>query len=197
MHHSPGELRMRADDTATSDALPFVLYRRSMRFLAGASMLAIVVIMIVQVFARYVLNSSLIWAEELCRYILIWQTFLFIGLAYQRGELIAVEIFTDLLSPFWRFVLRAIVTIPVLVLLGLLIVYGYNYASRFTHQTLPALDFLWSSISGRELGLSVRWVYISVAVGSLLLALHIVASLIVDARALRAAASSPDPRSAE
>ena len=41
-----------------------------MRFLAGTSMLAIVVIMIVQVFARYVLNASLIWAEELCRYIL-------------------------------------------------------------------------------------------------------------------------------
>jgi TRAP-type C4-dicarboxylate transport system permease small subunit len=48
-------------------------YRRLMRFLAGTSMLAIVVIMVVQVFARYVLNASLIWAEELCRYILVWR----------------------------------------------------------------------------------------------------------------------------
>lgn len=183
---------MRADDIAASTApAPLALYRSFMHFLAGTSMLAIVVIMIVQVFARYVLNASLIWAEELCRYILIWQTFLFIGLAYQRGELVAVEIFTDMLSPFWRLVLKAIVTIPLLVFLGLMIVYGYSYASRFTHQTLPALDFLWSSLSGRDLGLSVRWVYISVAVGCLLLALHLVGSLFVDLRALRSAGTAP------
>lgn len=160
-------------------------------------MLAIVVIMIVQVFARYVLNASLIWAEELCRYILVWQTFLFIGLAYQRGELVAVEMFTDMLSPIGRLVVKAIVTIPLLVFLGLMIGYGYSYASRFTHQTLPALDFLWASMTGRELGLSVWWVYISVAVGCLLLALHLVASLVVDMRALKSAGTAPRSHAVE
>lgn len=184
-------------DEAARPPLPGipVWYSRAMRLLAGTSMLAIVVIMIVQVFARYVLNASLIWAEELCRYILIWQTFLFIGLAYQRGELVAVELLTDLLSPARRFVLKALVTIPVLIFLGLMVIYGYSYASRFTHQTLPALDFLWSSMTGRDLGLSVRWVYISVAVGCALLMVHIVLSLVADVRMRsgRAGKSASDP----
>lgn len=176
---------MQTNDTTARAGPPLLAwYQTAMRFVAGTSMLAIVVIMIVQVFARYVLNASLIWAEELCRYILVWQTFLFIGLAYQRGELVAVEILTELLSPRRKFMLKALVTIPVLVFLGLMVIYGYSYASRFTHQTLPALDFLWSSITGRDLGLSVRWVYISVAVGCTLLATHIILSLAADARAL-------------
>src|SRR6187200_260421 len=74
---------MQANDTTTPDGpLILVWYRNAMRLFAGTSMLAIVVIMIVQVFARYVLNASLIWAEELCRYVLIWQSFLLIGIAY-------------------------------------------------------------------------------------------------------------------
>lgn len=184
----------RSDPAVSNEPLPLAAYRHVMRFLAGSSMLAIVVIMVVQVFARYVLNASLIWAEELCRYILVWQTFLFIGLAYQRGELVAVEILTDLLSPLWRFVLKAVVTIPILIFLGLMVINGYSYASRFTHQTLPALDFLWSSISGHDLGLSVSWVYISVAVGCALLAMHLLLSLAADARALfgRARKSTPN-----
>ena len=74
-----------------------------MRLLAGTSMLAIVVIMVVQVFARYVLNASLIWAEELCRYILIWQSFLLIGIAYHQGELVALELLSGKVTPAVRF----------------------------------------------------------------------------------------------
>ena len=175
---------MITNEASSGKPILFASYYHLMRVLAGGSMLAIVVIMVAQVFARYVLNASLIWAEELCRYILVWQTFLFIGLAYQRGELVAVELLTDRLSPRWRLALKSVVTIPLLVFLGLMVVNGYLYASRFTHQTLPALDFLWSSVAGQNLGVSVRWVYISVAVGCGLLATHLIAGLIADARAL-------------
>ena len=58
-------------------------YLRIIRFLAGSCMALIVAVMIAQVFFRYVLGGSLIWAEELCRYLLIWQTFLVLGLAYK------------------------------------------------------------------------------------------------------------------
>ena len=67
----------------------------SCAFSPARTMLAIVVIMIVQVSPATCFNASLIWAEELCRYILIWQSFLFIGIAYHQGELIAAR---DLLS---------------------------------------------------------------------------------------------------
>ena len=46
-------------------------YVGTIRLLAGLCMTLIVGIMIAQVFARYVVGDSLIWAEELCRYLLI------------------------------------------------------------------------------------------------------------------------------
>lgn len=155
-------------------------YARIMNALAGLSMLTIVIVMIVQVVARYVLNSSLIWAEELCRYILIWQTFLFIGIAYQRGELVAVEIVPDLLPRGGRILLKALVLIPILVFLWLMMVNGYVYALRFENQTIPALDFIWMSVAGETLSVSIKWVYISVTVGAGILGLHMVAALIAE-----------------
>jgi TRAP-type C4-dicarboxylate transport system permease small subunit len=155
-------------------------YARIMNALAGLSMLTIVIVMIVQVVARYVLNSSLIWAEELCRYILIWQTFLFIGIAYQRGELVAVEIVPDLLPRGGRILLKALVLIPILVFLWLMMVNGYVYALRFENQTIPALDFIWMSVAGETLSVSIKWIYISVAVGAGILGLHMVAALIAE-----------------
>lgn len=162
----------------------YAAYSRLIRFLAGLSMATVVVIMAVQVVARYVFNDSLIWAEEFCRYILVWQTFLFVGMAYQRGELIAVDIVPMMLTPRWRFLLKLIVSLPILVFLWLMMVNGYTYAARFNAQSLPALDFIWMSITDKEANISVFWVYISVAVGSALLGLHIAVSLVMDLAAL-------------
>jgi TRAP-type C4-dicarboxylate transport system permease small subunit len=115
-------------------------YNRILNNVAAPLMGAIVVIMTVQVFARYVLNDSLIWAEELCRYLLIWVTFLFIGIGFQRGEFITIDVVPNLLTPRRRFFLRLIVTLPVLVFLWLMVTNGYAHATRFSAQTIPAVS---------------------------------------------------------
>ena len=183
---------MPTEDPATAARTgPVGWYMRAMRFLAGTSMLTIVVIMTAQVVARYVFNASLIWAEELCRVLLVWQTFLFVGLAYQRGELVAVDVLPELLTPRLRLALKIVVSIPVLAFLGLMAVNGYDYASRFHNQVIPAVDFIWMSISGGGLGVSVFWVYVSVCVGSALLGLHVLASIVGDALDVRAGRAAP------
>jgi TRAP-type C4-dicarboxylate transport system permease small subunit len=164
------------DDTALQFA--YRVYLRGMDALAASSMFLIVVIMIVQVFYRYVLNDSLIWAEEICRYILVWQTFLLVGYAYQRGDLIALDFLPRMISPRQWLVVRTIVAIPVVVFLALMVWYGFSYASHFTKQTIPALDFIWMSLTGHSLGLSIWVVYISVPIGSAVLALHVVITTI-------------------
>jgi TRAP-type C4-dicarboxylate transport system permease small subunit len=171
-------------------------YNRILDSLAALLMGAIVVIMVVQVFARYVLNDSLIWAEELCRYLLIWITFLFIGIAFQRGEFIAIDVLPQALTPRWRFVLKLLVTIPVLIFLWLMVTNGYAHATRFSAQTIPAIDFIWSSLTGARANVPIVWVYISVPIGSALLILHMIVSLVFDARDVfaksREAAPAPD-----
>ncbi|MEI4473940.1 TRAP transporter small permease [Frigidibacter sp. MR17.24] len=153
-----------------------------LRLLAGLSMLLIVGIMLVQVFFRYALGGSLIWAEELCRYLLIWQTFLVLGLTYSRGEFVALDFLPGALNARWRWILRAVMAVPILGFLGVMAWYGYDFASRFDRQTIPALDFIWTAIAGKTLGLSIRWVYISVTVGLGLLGIHVIADLLTTFR---------------
>jgi TRAP-type C4-dicarboxylate transport system permease small subunit len=175
---------MSTDDAVKRTAGLLGWYERIVRFLAGTSMAIIVILVLAQVVSRYMFNSSIIWAEELCRYILIWQSFLLVGMAYQRGELVAVDMVPLMLSPKARFALRAITSIPILFFLYLMVTNGWSYAMRFDSQVIPALDFIWGSITGGALGVSIKWVYISVSVGCVLLAGHIIGSLIAEARGL-------------
>jgi TRAP-type C4-dicarboxylate transport system permease small subunit len=186
--------RMQTKDATAPDG-PLVLqwYRNAMRFVAGTSMLAIVVIMVVQVFARYVLNASLIWAEELCRYILIWQSFLLIGIAYHQGELIVLDVLSARVSPAVRLLIRLLVALPVCWFLYLMVSHGIVYAGRFKAQTIPAIDFIWTSLVGQPAHLPIFWVYVSVPVGCAILLIHILAGLAGDAFALL---TSKEPRHA-
>jgi TRAP-type C4-dicarboxylate transport system permease small subunit len=173
-----------AATAAPQGPLLLAWYRNGMRFIAGSSMLAIVVIMVVQVFARYVLNASLIWAEELCRYILVWQSFLLIGIAYLQGELIILDVLSTRVSPRVRFLIRVLAALPVCYFLYLMVRHGLVYAGRFKAQNIPAIDFIWTSLFGRPANLPIFWVYVSVPLGCAILLVHIVAGILAEAFAL-------------
>jgi len=160
------------------------VYEKTIRFLAGSMMAAIVVIMIAQVTARYVFGASLIWAEELCRYILIWMTFLLLGMSYRSGEFITLEMLPAVINVGARRVLRIVMAVPTLIFLAMMAWAGWSYSSRFGNQTIPALDFIWTSLRGEPLQLSIRWVYVSVSVGCWLLFVHILIDAIVSFRQL-------------
>ncbi len=153
-------------------------YFAVVRFLAGTSMAIIVVVMLAQVWTRYVMGGSLIWAEELCRYLLIWQTFLVLGLAYSKGEFVSLDFLPSALSDRGTWLLKAVGAIPIVAFLVIITFYGADYASRFSNQTIPALDFIWSSLTGNSLGMSIKYVYFSVAVGSALMIVHIIADVV-------------------
>ncbi|MEO9337471.1 TRAP transporter small permease [Mesorhizobium sp. SB112] len=159
---------------------PIGWYIRLVRFVAGATMLAIVGIVLAQVLARYAFHTSLIWAEELCRYLLLWQTFFVIGYAYQRGEMVNVDFVPNLLGPKGQFALKLVLAIPILVFLWLLAQSGYSYSQRFSNQIIPAFDFIWNSLTGNRAAVPISLVYISVSIGCALLGLHIIGALIAD-----------------
>lgn len=157
---------------------PFAAYFALIEGIAGVSMAVLVVVMIVQVAARYLFSASLIWAEEFCRYVLIWQTFVLLGVAYRRGDFVALDMVPLLLSERVRLILKTIMAVPVLIFVGVIAWYGWRYAEVVQRQSIPALDFIWSSLTGDNLHVSVRWVYIAVPVGSALLGLHVIADLV-------------------
>lgn len=149
-------------------------YAEGLKFIAGTSMLVVVVVMIAQVAARYLFNSSIIWAEELCRYILIWQTFLLIGFAYHQGELVALDLLSERISRKKLLALRLVVSLPVWYFLYATVVNGWTHASRFQNQSIPAIDFIWQSLTGQPANIPIFWVYVAVPVGCGLLLVHLI-----------------------
>lgn len=151
-------------------------YVRLIAALAAAMMGTVVVIMSVQVFQRYFLNDPLIWAEEVCRYLLIWITFLSAGVAYQRGDIAAVKMLTSIMSPRLKALIVAPVYLATAGFVGLLVYHGWVYAEENLIQAIPAIDYITQRVFNRNWGISIFWVYIAVPIGCTLLVLHFVFS---------------------
>lgn len=156
-------------------------YERLMMIFGCTLLAGIVIIMGFQVFFRYVLNDSIIWSEEMCRYFLIWITFLFLGIAYQRGELISLSMLLRVVPRWLHLVLTTLAHLAMLATLGILIWYGFAFADVNSIQTLPAFDFLWSSFINprEEANLSSWWLYVSIPVGAILLTIHLIVGYVV------------------
>ena len=60
-------------------------------YFSGVLLISMSVIIIYQVFSRFVLEASLPWSEELTRYLMIWAVFIGASLALRNGALIGVE----------------------------------------------------------------------------------------------------------
>ena len=67
------------------------------RALGALCMAAMVVIILVQVFWRYVLNNALPWPEEAARFLMLWATGLMAATAFRRGGFVSIELFVRML----------------------------------------------------------------------------------------------------
>ena len=101
--------------------------------------MAMVIIVGTQVFARYGLNHSLFWSEELARFLLVWLTFLGATSAYYRGAHPGVDALVSRLSPGARARVAVWVHLAGLVLFGVMLVYGVEFAYFVRAQITPAL----------------------------------------------------------
>lgn len=164
------------------------LYMAVARHALAATMAVLLAIMILQVLYRYGLNASLIWAEEICRYLLIFASFLACGIAYKRGEIAAILLIDRLLAPRAARLVGLIRNGLVLVLLGALVYYGWRYAVLSGTHPVPGIGFLLGDLLGRPTPspVSVFWIYVSLPAGMALLGVHVAAEMVRDAKALLA-----------
>jgi TRAP-type C4-dicarboxylate transport system permease small subunit len=171
----------------------FQTYVRAMQAAAAFAMGLIVVILTAQVFYRYFLSGSLIWAEELSRCLLVWTCFLFAGIAYQRGEMASVDLVTRKLPPGLRTLFMVPALVAAMAFIAVLAWQGALYANQNHMQILPGVSMLWRKLTGSTGGFSIFWVYISIPIGLGILFLHMLSTLVRllrDARAPRTGGSS-------
>ena len=121
---------------------------------------AMAVIVFANVCLRYLTSTSLDWAEEVARHMMIWLTFLGCGPVLRAGGHIAVENLQDALSPRAAVWLRALISTLLLAFFVFLIWYGVLYMQRAQYQMTAATQ------------ISFAYVYAAMPVGGVLLVLH-------------------------
>ncbi len=145
--------------------------RATLRWFLIVLVASLLAIMSAQIVWRYGFNSSLLWSEELCRYILIWVSFLAAVLAFERGEVAALSFLASALPRVPSIWVAMIVSVLSGALCFTLAWYGYVYAKLAGGQPIPALSFIVEDLTGQATANvpSVFWVYASLPIGMALL----------------------------
>lgn len=105
-----------------------------------------VVIIGLQVFFRYFLNTPLSWTEELARLLQIWLTFMIIGLVLGSRDHIVISYFVERIPTEIRIFLRSFIDFGILIFSVILIKWGIELAilefpSRSTALDIPLSYF--------------------------------------------------------
>ena len=137
---------------------------------AAVLLAVVVVIVLVQVFGRYILRIALSWPEELARYVLVWLMFFGVTAAAATRSQIVVDTVLELVSPRVRRVLEGIGALAGLVAVGLLVWTSGPLFGPASRSTSPAT------------GIPSFWIYLAIPVGGVLLGLFALADV---ARLLR------------
>jgi TRAP-type C4-dicarboxylate transport system permease small subunit len=145
---------------ALTAALDLLIGRCAFWFAVAALGLALAVVWL-QVFARYVLNDSLVWAEELTRFALAWSTMVGAAAAYRLGEHIGVTMVLERLRGRWRAVVIRAVHLLVLAFALLVAWEGWLFTLRnFAREQLTA-----------AMQVPIAWAHLALPVGGLLIAI--------------------------
>lgn len=131
------------------------------RWVLVALMAAMAVLVFANVVSRYVLNYSLIWVEELTRYLMVWVGFLGGGLVLRLGAHIAVDALQDLMPARVARALRAGIVGALAITFAAMTWLGIRYAAFAWDQETPVMN--WSTGA----------IYLAIPIGSALLLVHL------------------------
>ncbi|RBW68380.1 TRAP transporter small permease [Bacillus taeanensis] len=135
------------------------------------SLLTVVVIFI-QVVMRYLLDSSLVWSEELARYAFIWMVFIGVSYAVKKQRHITVDAFALLFNDKGKIVLAMIGNVFFFSFCLILAYFGYGVILKVSRLS-PALE------------IPLGWIYAAPVVGLILSAIRLIQILYKQVKELK------------
>lgn len=123
------------------------------KYLALSTVAAMTIIILVQVFFRYVLNNSLPWSEELARYLMVWMTFLTLPVVSRLQQHAALEIILGNISVYASSLLKLVLY----VIIGIVIYYAFDRSYDFAMKGTRTLS--------AALPITKAWSYTALPVG--------------------------------
>ena len=128
-----------------------------------ALLICMVIIMGIQVGARYIFNQSLSWSEELTQYMFIWATFLSVSYCVKKRISIKIEQFINILPEKGKTILRLFRHSLVFVFCIVMLPYCVTYVQQ-------AID---SQATSSALGIPMYFIQSAPLVGFILLTIRV------------------------
>ena len=120
-----------------------------------------------QIVTRFVLEQPAEWSEILIRFSLIWMVFMGIAAAFRQGAMVSVDVLYRWSPPRIKRVLDWVVCGAALLLVGIIVWWGWAYALRGQVQSMAGLE-----------NVSMFWAYLAMPVGGVFSVLGILANLL-------------------
>ena len=128
---------------------------RTYETLASGFLVMVLISTALQVFTRYVLNSSLSWTEELARYTFIWLNMLGASVGVKYGSHAAIDILSSKLKGRAKKIHILVINGAVLIGGLIMVVEGFKMVVLTSGQPSPAM------------GLPIQLIYLAVPVGGI------------------------------
>jgi TRAP-type C4-dicarboxylate transport system permease small subunit len=133
---------------------------RCNRWLVIVILAAMAVMVFANVALRFLTDNSILWVEEVSRYLMIWMTFLGAGLVLRYGGHIGIDALQEAV-PGRAAAIRATIFVLLLGFFAFMVWIGTRYATLTWAQTTPVLQ------------IPVGFVYSAMPVGFALLIVHL------------------------
>ena len=141
------------------------------RQLAWIAILLMVIVIIIQVFFRYVLNNALPWPDEVARFLMLWMTGLIAPTAYRWGGFVSI----DMLERFLPKILSSLLIFTILLISLIVLLIGFEMGLKHINAgwifSSSSIKIPFSLIGGKTEAMKLAWMYMSLPVGIFLLIL--------------------------
>ena len=134
---------------------------RANRWLLITMLAAMALMVFANVALRFLTDESILWVEEVSRYLMIWLTFLGAGLVLRYGGHIGIDAMQDAI-PQHAVKLRALIFVLLIGFFAFMVWIGTRYALLTWNQTTPVMQ------------IPVGIVYLAMPLGFALLIVHLI-----------------------
>ena len=135
------------------------------RQFAWIAMFLMVVVIMVQVFFRYVLNNALPWPDEVARFLMLWMTGLIAPSAYRWGGFVSIDILERYLPKLISTLLTLFLLIVSLFVLIIGLELGFKHINAGWIFSSSSIKIPFHLIGGKAEPIKLAWMYMSLPVG--------------------------------
>ena len=125
-------------------------------------MVALAVVVFIQVFNRFILQTPLAWSEDLAMLLYQWVVFVGAALGVKRMRHFGIELVVKQFPDHWRHRIELVVPLAMLTVAAVMIVQGYNILTLNTHRIYATMD------------LSYTWAFLPIPLSGVLIILYLI-----------------------